>query len=580
MRSDSFLSQPVVVDAYKGTDHAHVVRSIRQAQIIGLVTGIVASILLLTTLLLLIIPSIPVAFPIITGSALLVFTAVSLVSFASYFIKVRNVLADLGEASADLRECFVNCALDLAQSLSYQEFIPKQVQKVCQSSPGEEISSPESPSSSLNEHLDTSEQSLPAPVTTEDIVSEVSSGMESAGAVVENLFVTNLHQQLLNLFQKDQLLPSLEKLPRYKKEQGKVNKQFSSLCIGLTQFITKLHKGESPVSPVEAVSMFLPPLMGCGSHSVLRITCNARDLFSSSAVGGIWLQNLLTDPNKGEALLDLFQAIKLLPHNLKVYPSLLRLLNFLLSGWCLSDCNMYPYIVGSIQQLPISLQQREEIIKLLVTGNIIGALCFLHGNTHNGWREVLIVSPKELSQVTLPMECIDLAYMRRSNESQLGGEFANGKEKGEPLSSELQGLLQELAILCPDNILRLVAGIATKNSPLRKHLDKIAKCFDKPLNLFHDPLSISSIARNVEPLQSRLQSYLPYAGKESAEAVISTLILGGFSGGVFTRNQMALLAQIVDKSLEELEEIILKREIAKLLLPVEIAKLLLPVLFS
>ncbi|ANG66522.1 CT214 family putative inclusion membrane protein [Chlamydia gallinacea] len=572
MRSDSFLSQPVVVDAYKGTDHAHVVRSIRQAQIIGLVTGIVASILLLTTLLLLIIPSIPVAFPIITGSALLVFTAVSLVSFASYFIKVRNVLADLGEASADLRECFVNCALDLAQSLSYQEFIPKQVQKVCQSSPGEEISSPESPSSSLNEHLDTSEQSLPAPVTTEDIVSEVSSGMESAGAVVENLFVTNLHQQLLNLFQKDQLLPSLEKLPRYKKEQGKVNKQFSSLCIGLTQFITKLHKGESPVSPVEAVSMFLPPLMGCGSHSVLRITCNARDLFSSSSLGGIWFQNLLTKSSEGRSLLDFLQTIKSLlsPHNLQVYLSLLRLLNFLLSGWCLSDCSMYPYIVGSIQQLPISAEQRKRVIELLASGNIIGALCFLHGNTCDRWQDVLVLSIKESSQTKIPIEHIDLAYMRSNSGLQLE-ESASSEEK-EELLCELQRLLQELAVLCPDSLLKLVSNINMKNSPLKKNLSKIIKCFNKLFygkssNLFNNALSVISIMRNLETLQSRVQSYLPYAGKESIDIVISTLILGRFTGGVFSRNQMSLLAQIVNKTPKELEEMILKRKIAKLLFP-------------
>lgn len=569
MRSDSFLSQPVIVDAYKGTDHTHVVLSIRQAQIIGLVTGILASILLLTTLLLLIIPSVSVVCPIITGLALLVFTAVSFASFASYFIKIKNVLADLSEASANLRESFANCALDLTQNLSYQELSPKQVQKISQPSSREEIPFTESPSS-LDEYLDTSEQ--PLSVTVEETTLEISSDGEPLEAVVEELFVTNLTQQLLNLFQKDQLLPSLEKLPRYKKEQGKVSKQFSSLCIGLTHWITKLRKGESPVSPVEAVSMFFPPLMGCGSHSVLRITCNARDLFSSSSLGGIWFQNLLTKSSEGRSLLDFLQTIKSLlsPHNLQVYLSLLRLLNFLLSGWCLSDCSMYPYIVGSIQQLPISAEQRKRVIELLASGNIIGALCFLHGNTCDRWQDVLVLSIKESSQTKIPIEHIDLAYMRSNSGLQLE-ESASSEEK-EELLCELQRLLQELAVLCPDSLLKLVSNINMKNSPLKKNLSKIIKCFNKLFygkssNLFNNALSVISIMRNLETLQSRVQSYLPYAGKESIDIVISTLILGGFTGGVFSRNQMSLLAQIVNKTPKELEEMILKRKIAKLLFP-------------
>lgn len=584
MRLDSFSSKPTVVDAYDIVDHSHLVSNIRQTQVIGLVTGIIASILLLNTLLMLIIPSVPVAATIVVGSALLVMTAVSLVAFALYFIKIKNVLKDLTEASADLRRSFINCALELAHSFdSPKELKPiKEVQPTqILSSTSEDSSSPIVPqvpsiSLTLEGSPDPIEQTTSSAL--DDAVSEVEAESsrselekgERIEEIAEELFISKRTEQLLVLFHDGKMFPTIEKLPKHKKESQKVDRQFSSLCIGITNLLNKIKNKESPVTPIEAVSMFFRPLMGCDSHSVLRITCNAKDLLSNPLTGEICLHNLLTDPTKANSLLELVEFIKSLPH---IYIPFLRLLNFLLSGWCLSNANTYPYIVGSIQTLSIPKEQRELVITLLSSGNVLGALSFFHGRNHKEWKEVFAWPVDEKQEQPresmIPMDVADLVCLRNLvqsiDEDEAG--VSEGREE-EKLFQQIRDLLSPLSELLPANVLGLVASVARKDSPLSKHIQKIIKFFDQnQCNSLNKIFAIVRAVRSIGAIQTRLQAYLPYAGKESAGSVLSTLILGGFVLGVFTRRQMSTMAQALGISSQELENAIIKKEVDKIMLP-------------
>ncbi|AHK63181.1 CT214 family putative inclusion membrane protein [Chlamydia avium] len=568
--TDCFLSRPVVVDAHDKNRTSNLVESnsIRQAQIIGLITGIIASVLLLITLLLFIIPSVPVACVIVSGSVLCLLTTISLVAFATYFIKIRRVLSDLTEVSADLRARFIDCSLDLARDLGCRGSSQQVRDSVCQPlSPSDKGVIADSQPSSISSYIP--EESLQSFEQITSVLEE-----KTTSDVKEELFVKSCTKQLLSLSRSSGPLPSFDQLPNYKKEQTSVSKQFTSCCIGLTNFIDKLNKGELPLSAIEAVSMFFRPFMGCDSHSVLRITCNAKDLFLNRTAGCFWLNNVLTRPETADSLLALLQLLKTLPNSRRSYPSSLKLLNFLFTGWCLANVELYPYIVGSMQKLSATQEQRDHIVELLASGNVLGALCFLHGQTREEWKEVLIL-PEDTSQpvgarmsiqYVLPMESVSLTYLRRM--IQLSDSKPESEKQAEKLAEELHKLLSKLSQLLPSNILGLVANIARKDSPLSRHMSELERFFDRtPTPSLEEVVSIVKTICDSKIIQTRLQSYLPYAGKDSLGSILSTLALGGLVAGVFTKKQMVFIAHSFGLSVDQLEDKILKGEIAKVVLP-------------
>ncbi|WP_375793398.1 hypothetical protein O1W69_04670 [Chlamydia sp. 12-01] len=596
---------------------------IRQSQIISLVSALVAAALLLTILILQIIPGVPLAFSIILGLALSVSAVVSLVSFAIYFLKIRKVVFELAEASTELRDVFANFSLDLVRSIEPQRITrpPKYGLRTRPKVPGvvsTQISSPtpqqtptptpapvSTPISTIVSIPDPTTQpvSLPEEKPTEtptqvsgeelQVPPEILSPVEGEPSVsipvaepedmnVDDLFQRNL-LKLVHLSEMGGSHPTVDKHPDYKKEHRKVAKAFSTFCQGISEMWEKLRRGEMPISAAEMLTMFTLPIFGADSHSVLRITCNGKSVFSNECWGAFWLHDALNEPKHSEKLLGIISVLKKSNQSIKepknrqtAYTAALVSLNVLLSGWCLCNPNLTTYILGSVQALPVSSEKKTIIIEMLNSGNILGSLIFLHGDTNPAMQDVMRLYNLDPEGKILPgpqgitdilFESIDPYNVRSIT---VKGDLSKTDQlQDDDLMKAFQRILEQLG----DSLPTTVAGLGYDiNKGTNERLNESYSTARKFLT-DHPPASTSMIfcflqaIRGAPKLQSRAKNYLPYAGKEAIGALLSTLILGGYSLGLFTYKQIDGLRQTLGISERELIRLIQSRKIAGVILP-------------
>ncbi|WP_348664047.1 CT214 family putative inclusion membrane protein [Chlamydia vaughanii] len=561
---------------------------IKQTQIIGLVAGIAASVFLLLLLLLQMIPGIPIAFSIIFGVATFISTAIALGAFSIFFIKMRKMFSELAEASSVLRDSFVNCSLDLAYSLEPHRFKrtsryrrSKRPQPQPTPIPGRPtieqpaVVAPPVPEEPIQPLLpaDQVPPPVPAPAEGEEIaVPEEEVGEADITEVPEELFVRNQLKRLLDLSKVAGKYPTIEQDPRYKKEHSQVAKQFGSFCIGLTNMIDKGNKKLLPISKSEAVSMFMRPMRSVDSHSVLRITCNGRDVFGSEVAGAFWLQDVLKDPRAGHDFLKLLEMVKTSKDLRGSYSVVLKICNFFLSGWCLGNSALLPNILGSLQRLPIDSQVKEDVIELMASGNVLGALCILHEDSDTLWRDFLTVTkpgtpeaPQDLVE-EIPVEELDLSRLRGFI---LSGDLAPDVPKdNERILNATKAMFARLAARLPKNILSLGLKALSNLDALKDMFLEIYNFFKaSPPKTTAEACALISGIRSVGDVQIRMQAYLPFGAKEMVSSLFSTLVLGGFTTGLFTKRQLKIMGEVLEMSEEELQESIQSRKMAKKLLP-------------
>ncbi|QXE27094.1 CT214 family putative inclusion membrane protein [Chlamydia buteonis] len=600
---------------------------IRQSQIISLISAVIAAILLLAILILQLIPGAPVAFTLVLGLVLVGTTAISLISFAIYFLKIRKIFFELSEASKELRNTFFNFSLDFLHTVEPQRItqLPRYGLRSLQPA-SLLVSNQVSTTSSSNSIIATSPAStstpslsLPSPlssptqtedlvgteVVTEDLSEEGTSastvGEEPAvspervstlvhgeqpstsGATspdmesmnVDALFQSNL-MRLLDIAQAGGRHPSIEEHPRYKKEHSKATKSFSVFCRGIRDIWNKLIRGETPVSVRDLLTMSTIPLFSADNHSILSITCNAKAAFSSDLWGAFWLNDTLINSQNAATLFDLIRLLKTLNQQ-SAYTASLISLNVLLSGWCLCNQNLSTNVVGSVEKLPLSQQDKMLVLEMLNSGNIIGALVFIHGRNDPSIKAIMRIHdinargktiPNLQAAVDIPFESIDPYNLRAIT---VMGDLAESNQSGQDstLMREFQRIFERLGDHLPSGISGLAYSFGAGPDPQLSSAYAEATDFLRQ----HPPTSTSKIfcvlqaSRGAPKLQTRLKAYLPYAGKAAIASVISTLILGGYSLGLFTHKQINGLRSALGISERDLLRLIESRKIAGAILP-------------
>lgn len=591
---------------------------IRQCQIVSLISAVVAAVLLLTVLILQLIPGVPIAFSIVLGLTLVVATAVSLIFFASYFLKIRKVLFDLSEASAELREAFANFSLDLIRNIEPQKITqpPRYGLRTRTRAPRVStqessirppslaptptlppVSTPTPPVAPTEERLAEIFEPSPgeAPAEAPDVLPHVqeevppgSVAEEPAAAAgpsvemdVDSLFQSSL-LHFLDIADRG-VHPGIDKHPRYKKDHNTACKTFSNFCGNIARFWNKVKKGEIPVTTGEILSMFTPPIFGRDNHPVLSITYSGKDAFSSEIYGAFWLHDALKDPEKLEKLLDVIRVLKMSNLSLRTqeeqlvaYTASLVTFNVLLSGWCLCNQNLASNIVGSVQALRISEEDKMMVLEMLNSGNVLGALVFVHGDRNPEVKALMRINDldPEGNPLPDPQNAINILYEHIDPYSAraitiMGDLAETSSEQDETLVKEAQRIFEKLGASLPMTAAGLGYDIWN-----RGNTDLNAASLEASQFLMNNPPASTSkmfsflrAVRGAPKLQSRLKNYLPYAGKEAIGALLSTLILGGYSLGLFTYRQIDGLCSALGISERELIRSILSKKIAGEILP-------------
>ncbi|AFS24807.1 CT214 family putative inclusion membrane protein [Chlamydia psittaci] len=600
---------------------------IRQSQIIGLISSVVAAILLLTILILQLIPGAPIAFTVILGLVLLGTTAVSLTSLAIYFLKIRKIFSELSEASKELRTTFCNFSLDFLQSVELQRItqlpryglrsqqpasglVSNRVSTTSSSNAIHETSSTSTPtpSPSLSEPLpvptqtedsvfedlateDQPEEGIPASTVGEEqevspervpaSVDEEQPSTSDATAPdlermnVDALFQSNL-MRLLDIAQAGGQHPSIEEHSKYRREHSKATKSFSVFCRGIKQIWEKVKRGEMPVSVGDLLTMSTIPFFGADNHSILSITCNAKAAFSSDLWGAFWLHDTLINVQHADNLFALIRLIKTLNQS-SAYTASLVSLNVLLSGWCLCNQSLAANIVGSVEKLSLPQEDKMLVLEMLNSGNIIGALVFVHGRNNPDIQSIMQIHdvnahgramPASQAAVNIPFEGIDPYNLRAIT---VMGDLAerDPAEQDTTLIRESQRIFERLGDHLPSGVSGLAYSLGTGPDP------QLSSSFSETVEFLrqHPPTSTSKIfcilqaIRSAPKLQTRLKDYLPYAGKAAIASAVSTLILGGHSLGLFTYKQIGGLCSVLGISERELLRLIESRKIAGAILP-------------
>ncbi|MEF9497145.1 CT214 family putative inclusion membrane protein [Chlamydia sp. 04-14] len=600
---------------------------IRQLQIISLISAVAAAVLLLTILILQLIPGAHVAFSIILGLALVVATAISLIFFASYFLKIRKVLFELSQASTELREAFANFSLDLIRNIEPQRITrppryglrarprgPRLVStQVSSPTPGL-IPTPAStpvpgptppPALTPTPQVSTTppqEQEPPetpmltpgeGPLLPPEVPSQVDEGAgpgivpepvagPSEEMDVDALFQSNL-LRLLDLAEGGGSYPSIDKHPQYKKNHQNACKLFSNFCKGVARFWDKVRLKQIPATNGELLSMFVPPIFGRDNHPILSITCNGEDVFSSEIYGAFWLHDALKDPKQSETLFDIIRVLKKSNQSIEdvrdkqtAYTASLISLNVLLSGWCLCNQSLAANIVGSVQSLGRSQEDEMMIFEMLNSGNILGALVFIHGDRNPNMKAIMRINDLDSQGRPLPdpQNAIDILYENIDPYSVraitvVGDLAGEDLERDNNLIRESQRIFERLGESLPVTATGLGYDIWNGgNEDLNARYDETKQFLSE-----HPPTSTSMIfsflraVRGAPKLQSRIEKYLPYSGKKAAGFLLSTLILGGYFLGLFTYRQIDGLCEAIGISERDLMRLILSRKIAGAILP-------------
>ncbi|SYX08983.1 hypothetical protein C834K_0525 [Chlamydia poikilotherma] len=584
---------------------------IRQSQIISLISAVVAAVLLLTILILQLIPGVPVAFSIILGLGLIVAAAVSLIFFASYFLQIRKVLFELSKASTELREAFANFSLDLIRNIEPQRITrppryglrtrprgPRLISTQVSSptptpapTPTIQTVSPEPPQEQPIETLPPTpreEPSLPpeVPIQVEEgavpgIVPEPVAG-PSVEMDVDSLFQSNL-LRLLDLAEGGTIYPGIDKHPKYQKEHQNACKIFSNFCGGVARLLDKMRKGEVPITHGEILSMFTPPIFGRDSHSILCITCNGKNAFSSDFSGAFWLHNAFKDSKHTKGLFDIVRILKKsnqLMENVEdqqtAYTATLVSLNVLLSGWCLCNQSLAANIVGSVQALRRSEEDKRIILEMLNSGNVLGALVFTHGDRNPDIKAIMRINDLDLEGEPLPnpqnaleilYEHIDPYNVRAI--TVMGDLAETSSEQNENLIRQSRSIFEKLGESLPTTAAGLGYDIWKRsNVNLNARYNETRRFLaEHPATSTSMIFSFLRAIRGAPKLQSRIKNYLPYAGKEAVGSLLSTLILGGYSLGLFTYRQIEGLCNALEISERDLIRLIVSRKIAETILP-------------
>ncbi|MEF9519991.1 hypothetical protein SBV45_04240 [Chlamydia crocodili] len=608
--ADNHTESPPITPKQKDT-----ACKIRQSQIISLISAVVAAVLLLTILILQLIPGIPVAFSIVLGLALIVATAVSLIFFASYFLKIRKVLFELSAASTELREVFANFSLDLIRNIEPQKITrpPRYGSRTRPRGPrlvSTQVSSPTptpAPTPTLptippvstvpTQEQEPTETPTPTPGEGPSLPPEIPSQVEeevSPGVVpepvagpsvemdVDSLFQSNL-LRLLDLAEEGTIYPGIDTHSKYEKEHRNACKVFSNFCGGVSRFWDKVRRGEPPVTNGEILSMFTLPIFGRDSHPILCITYNGKDAFSSDLLGAFWLHDAFKDPKCSEKLFDIIrilkksnQLIESVEDQQTAYTAALVSLNVLLSGWCLCNQSLAANIVGSVQALRRSEEDKMIILEMLNSGNILGALVFIHGDRNPDIKAIMRINDLDSEGEPLPnpQNAIEILYENIDPYSvraiTIVGDLAEtSQEQGENLIRESRSMFEKLSESLPITAAGLGYDIWNGgNDNLNRAYEEVTMFLaDHPPTSTSMMFSFLRAVRGAPKLQSRVKNYLPYAGKEAVGSLLSTLILGGYSLGLFTYRQIDCLRDALGISERDLIRLILSRKIAGTILP-------------
>lgn len=503
-------------------------RRVQLAKMASLVSALVFAVILLTFVLVLAIPGAPVLYSLVLGASLLVTGVATILFICAYIRSVRVLLNCFSKETQVLAKSLKNMSKKLSK-IQVQDFLSAPV----------------------------AYEKLPPPIPLKKTVTKPTGEEEE--------LCKNLLAHLTGEFSKIQQGGSETSALLSAKEQkiaDEAARKFSVICEGIEFLVKRLHNGEPVLTAAECSKMFL----WCNpfSHPLLKITRNMRLLFGGDD-GGAWLCSAIQDPvSVARPLLRLLELVKGNEGNPTRHQGLLIGINLLLTGWCLNNPDWNQRLLQSIKT-SVSSDKQEQVVKMLSSGNILGALSLV---LYSGAPNILIVQEQPASK--LPFEEIDPGRVCRAS-TQLSQllQKADREKTDKGYAQGCDAVFAEMGFVLPSGRLSLVRQVVSRNSKLLGGLAKARQFFVE-----HPPFQVEKVVaflsslRKATPLQSRIKGYIFAEELEAFGSLLSNLILGAYIRGVLSHNQLEELRYILDlTSNDQLEEIIRQKQLVKNCLP-------------
>lgn len=353
---------------------------------------------------------------------------------------------------------------------------------------------------------------------------------------------------------------------KYKQRLEKVGKEFSLVCEGISEVIPTEEDAPIPIEPSDLAGVFLVSFSP-DKNPILKITRHAEKMLQSQdefSNGLIWLCGALSDPKKfASPFLSLVENIQkgiLVNKDLTTdeerrfaLESSLLSLNIFFSGWCLGNADHNKYLAALVAENYKEVSERNRILDLLGTGNVISALALASSPSPDSFVHTVLRENKkephqqEEKEVWCSYDDIDPSRCLGALPKQFE---ANSPDQEELPQEQLTELLKDLDSKIPSGVLGIIAKASSFDlqSDFAGILDVVQKLtvlFDKypPLCEQNILLWLRSALAQVG-LQKKLRAFLPVSEKRLLEKVLSTFFLGLYVRGLLSVGQVQELAKI------------------------------------
>ncbi|WP_201456900.1 CT214 family putative inclusion membrane protein [Chlamydia sp. 17-3921] len=553
-----------------------VATSILKRQTIALISAVSAAALLLAVVLLQLIPGIPIAVGVTLGVVAIVLSGVAIGCLISH-IRATDRLT---EALSDSIEVMKLKSLEESRPSQYKHLKRPTKVKKRQKPKSIEIKADPRPIPKdipSTGDLPSEETTLLFPETKEEEPpsetesSAISSSSGDEEEVLEQHFMAST-LDLRKYIVPNKTNPSVASCPFYKKRQDAVKKALDTLCKTVSKIVARKLKKEPLISREDITAIFNP--IGSKDSVILSVLSGASELLSSSELGATWLHNAFhNSENALQLLVSISEAFRSQEGGADERKNVLLGLNIVLTGWIFGDPNLYPNIVGSVQSLPNSSEEKEVILNLLENGNIIGSIISACSGHYPNFEKVILDRrslediEKSLDQTLIPRNELSPKKLRRYLAS-IDTQVEESNESLEEFSSECQKVLGQLEKVLPNSKILLGAAIAKGAPEIVRSFKELKEFFDKnkkisPQRLFR----LLDIFRKASRLQKVLKTYLPSKAIFIINGLIMSCLRGAFVLGIPTLQQRWELATNLKISESELTRLITTGDFLKHLFP-------------
>lgn len=330
-----------------------------------------------------------------------------------------------------------------------------------------------------------------------------------------------------------------------------MTEKFSRALRSLNEVLIRVIRHEDIAPQEEIGPLFLSKMHQPKTSSLSNLIFNAQEVLSAPLSGSAWLCHSFVNPAGFRDFAKCLSSLtKLLTSTSSIQsksPSrevvaMGTLLNCFLCGWALPTQEAALEVLSSLSLLPVSQDKKEDILKELDAGNILGALLLAYR-----YQNVQVKEIEELDFLEDPYTLWSPAERR--------------KEAPLPVDdsclARVRDSVHAFASTCPtslDNFLELRTQL---KDIYAGHSNFITSC----------PGALSAtiatlVALHDEPvLQEKLRLALPVELVESVERTLSFVLLGSLTTGIMTEEHLALIGEALGCG-SEVAEVMVKNKSA------------------